>query len=247
MIRQRQMDRLLKRVEKPGRYIGREINSIMKDPEKTDLRFGFAFPDTYEIGMSFVGMQILYTILNHQEGIFCERIFAPADDMEKIMREEDIPLFTIETKTPVREMDIIGFTLQYELSYTNILNMLELSGIPLTRKEREESGQEWPLITAGGPCAFNPEPLADIFDLFMIGDGEENIVEISELYIKCRDEGADRRTFLEKASKLQGIYIPEFYEPEYNEDGTIAAITRTGEGAPEKVERALIDDLDKAP
>ena len=247
MIRQRQLDRLLKRVEKPGRYIGREINCIMKDPEKVDLRFGFAFPDTYEIGMSYVGMQILYSILNAQDNVFCERIFAPADDMEKLMREEGMPLFTIETKTPVREMDMIGFTLQYELSYTNILNILELSGIPLTRKAREESGKDWPLITAGGPCAYNPEPLADIFDLFMIGDGEENIVELSQLYIKCRDEGLDRRGFLEKASGLQGIYVPEFYEPEYNEDGTIARISRTWDGAPEKIDRALIDDVDKAP
>ena len=247
MIRQKQLDRLLKRVEKPGRYIGREINSIMKDPGKVDLRFGFAFPDTYEIGMSYVGMQILYSILNAQENVFCERIFAPADDMEKLMREEEMPLFTIETKTPVREMDMVGFTLQYELSYTNILNILELSGIPLTRKERRESGGKWPLITAGGPCAYNPEPLADIFDLFMIGDGEENIVELSKLYIKCRDEGLDHRAFLEKASGLQGIYVPEFYEPEYNEDGTIARISRTWNGAPEKIERALIDDVDKAP
>ncbi len=246
MIRQKQLDRLLKRVEKPGRYIGREINSIMKDPDKVDLRFGFAFPDTYEIGMSYVGMQILYSILNSHENIFCERIFAPADDMEKLMREEELPLFTIETKTPVRDMDIIGFTLQYELSYTNILNMLELSGIPLTRKEREESGKNWPLITAGGPCAYNPEPLADIFDLFMIGDGENNIVELSKLYIKCREEGKGRRELLEQACRLEGIYVPDFYEPEYNEDGTVSKITRTFEGAPEKVERAMVSDLDKA-
>lgn len=247
MTRSKGLDRLLRRVEKPGRYIGREINSTVKDPEKVRLRFGFAFPDIYEIGMSYVGMQILYSILNSHDDIYCERVFAPADDMEKLMRAEDIPLFTIETKSPVRDMDILGFTLQYELSYTNILNILELSGIPLTRKQREESGEDWPLIVAGGPCAYNPEPLADIFDLFMIGDGEENIIQISELYADCREKGLSRRQFLEKAVSIEGIYVPEFYAPEYNEDGTIAQIKRTWEGAPEKVGRALVPDIDKAP
>lgn len=247
MTRGKGLDRLLRRVEKPGRYIGREINSTVKDPEKVRLRFGFAFPDIYEIGMSYVGMQILYSILNSHDDIYCERVFAPADDMEKLMRAEDIPLFTIETKSPVRDMDILGFTLQYELSYTNILNILELSGIPLTRKQREESGEDWPLIVAGGPCAYNPEPLADIFDLFMIGDGEENIIQISELYADCREKGLSRRQFLEKAVSIEGIYVPEFYAPEYNEDGTIAQIKRTWEGAPEKVGRALVHDIDKAP
>lgn len=247
MTRSKGLDRLLRRVEKPGRYIGREINSTVKDPEKVRLRFGFAFPDIYEIGMSYVGMQILYSILNSHDDIYCERAFAPADDMEKLMRAEDIPLFTIETKSPVRDMDILGFTLQYELSYTNILNILELSGIPLTRKQREESGEDWPLIVAGGPCAYNPEPLADIFDLFMIGDGEENIIQISELYADCREKGLSRRQFLEKAVSIEGIYVPEFYAPEYNEDGTIAQIKRTWEGAPEKVGRALVPDIDKAP
>ena len=247
MTRGKGLDRLLRRVEKPGRYIGREINSTVKDPEKVRLRFGFAFPDIYEIGMSYVGMQILYSILNSHDDIYCERVFAPADDMEKLMRAEDIPLFTIETKSPVRDMDILGFTLQYELSYTNILNIMELSGIPLTREQREESGEDWPLIVAGGPCAYNPEPLADIFDLFMIGDGEENIIQISELYADCREKGLSRRQFLEKAVSIEGIYVPEFYAPEYNEDGTIAQIKRTWEGAPEKVGRALVHDIDKAP
>ena len=165
-----QLEKMLRKVEKPARYTGGEVNSVKKDPEQVSVRFGFAFPDTYEIGMSYMGMQILYNILNRNEKIYCERIFAPAEDMEALMREEGRKLFTLETFTPVDELDIVGFTLQYELSYTNVLNILDLSGMPLHSADR---GEEFPVIVAGGPCAYNPEPLADFIDLFMIGDGEE--------------------------------------------------------------------------
>jgi len=167
------LDRLLKKVEKPARYIGGEVNSVLKDPKDVAVRFAFAFPDIYEIGMSYMGMQILYNILNSHEDIFCERVFAPANDMEEAMRKEGFPLFSLETKTPLADFDIIGFTLQYEMSFTTILNMLDLAGIPAKRADRLKSGRKWPLIVAGGPCAFAPEPLADFFDLFMVGDGEK--------------------------------------------------------------------------
>ena len=169
------LDRLLKKAEKPARYIGGEVNSITKDPESVNLRFGFAFPDTYEIGMSYMGMQILYNILNKNENIYCERIFAPAIDMEELMRAEGRELFTLETFTPVKELDMLGFTLQYELSYTNVLNMLELGGIPIYSRDRDDG---FPVIIAGGPCAYNPEPLAEFIDVFLIGDGEELLEKV---------------------------------------------------------------------
>lgn len=243
----KKIDKLLKKVEKPGRYIGEEINIVKKKPDDVKLRFGFAFPDTYEIGMSYMGMQILYGVLNHEEDIYCERIFAPAKDMESLIRKENLPLFTIETKTPVNEMDIIGFTLQYELSYTNILNMLDLSGIPLTRNERMASPDyTYPLIVAGGPCAYNPEPLADIFDIFMIGDGEENIIELSNAYKSAISNGLSRREFLEKACSIDGIYIPEFYDVVYNNDGTVKEYVRLFDAAPTIVERAIVADIEES-
>lgn len=233
------LQRILKRVEKPARYIGGEVNSVSKNPEKVSVRFGFAFPDIYEIGMSYMGMQILYDILNKNEDIYCERIFAPAGDMEAIMRKEGRELFTLETFTPVRNLDIIGFTLQYELSYTNILNMLELGGIPLRRKERDD---RYPVIVAGGPCAFNPEPLADFIDLFMIGDGEELLEQVCI----ARKASDSKEEFLKSVCHLDGVYIPEFYDPVYNEDGTIKKVKKLYDGAPDKVRRAIISDLDSA-
>lgn len=207
------LDKLLKKVEKPARYTGLEINSVMKDPDAVSVRFAFAFPDTYEIGMSYVGLQILYDILNKDKDVYCERVFAPAPDMEELLRREDMPLMSLETKTPLHQFDIIGFTLQYELSFTNILNMLDLSGIPLKREDRKQG--KWPLIIAGGPCAFNPEPLSDFVDLFVIGDGEKADIDLCRLYSKLKSElkkdaTEDRlkKVFLEKASKMQGIYVP---------------------------------------
>lgn len=234
-----QLEKMLRKVEKPARYTGGEVNSVKKDPQQVDVRIGFAFPDTYEIGMSYMGMQILYNILNKNEKIYCERIFAPAEDMEALMREEGRPLFTLETFTPVKEMDLVGFTLQYELSYTNVLNILDLSGIPLHSADR---GEEYPVIVAGGPCAYNPEPLADFIDLFMIGDGEELLEQVCLLKTRC----SSKEEFLQEACKLQGVYVPSFYEPVYHEDGTIREIKKLYEGAPDRVKRAVIEDLDKA-
>ena len=234
------IEKLLKRVEKPARYTGGEVNSVIKNPAEADVRFAFAFPDTYEIGMSYMGLQILYNILNMQDYVYCERVFAPAMDMEKLMREENVPLFSIETKTPIKEFDILGFTLQYEMSYTNILNMLNLAGIPMMSADRDDS---YPLLVAGGPCAFNPEPLADFFDLFLIGDGEEVLPAITDLYRKCDS----KKEFLKKACQMTGVYVPSFYDVKYNEDGTVAAYIKKYENAPEKVGKCLIDDIEPLP
>lgn len=234
-----QLEKMLRKVEKPARYTGGEVNSVKKDPKQVSVRFGFAFPDTYEIGMSYMGMQILYNILNRNEKIYCERIFAPAEDMEALMREEGRKLFTLETFTSVDELDIVGFTLQYELSYTNVLNILDLSGMPLHSADR---GEEFPIIVAGGPCAYNPEPLADFIDLFMIGDGEELLEQVCLLKMECDS----KKEFLQRACKLQGVYVPAFYEPIYNENGTIKEMKKLYEEAPDRVKRAVVEDLDKA-
>lgn len=233
------LDRLLKKAEKPARYIGGEVNSITKDPESVNLRFGFAFPDTYEIGMSYMGMQILYNILNKNENIYCERIFAPAIDMEELMRAEGRELFTLETFTPVKELDMLGFTLQYELSYTNVLNMLELGGIPIYSRDRDDG---FPVIIAGGPCAYNPEPLAEFIDVFLIGDGEELLEKVCLI----RKDSSSKKKFLENICGLDGVYVPAFYEPVYKEDGTIEKIEKLYDKAPDRIRRAVISDLDNA-
>lgn len=234
----RELDKLLKKVEKPARYIGGEINAAVKGPQQMRIRFGFAFPDTYEIGMSYMGMQILYHMLNKEKDIYCERVFAPAIDMEEAMRKQGMELFTLETKTPVSELDFMGFTLQYELSFTNVINMLNLGNIPILAKDRSEKD---PVILAGGPCAYNPEPLADIIDAFLIGDGEELLPQV----VGMRKEGQSKEEYLKEICKLQGVYVPRFYEPEYNSDGTIRKIQKLYDGAPDRVQRALVKDLDK--
>ena len=206
----RQLDKLLMRVEKPGRYTGGELNTVSKDLSQITTRFGFAFPDTYEIGMSYLGLQIIYHLLNQMDSVACERVFAPAADMEELMRKEGMPLFTIETKTPVLDLDILGFTLQYELSFSNIINMLDLGGIPLRSSDRDDNS---PFIAAGGPCAFNPEPLADIIDFFMIGDGEEILVEVCDAHSHWKTSGKNREEFLKTLTGIKGIYVPKFYTP----------------------------------
>ena len=238
---QTKLDSLLKRVEKPGRYIGGEINSAVKDEEKVEANFAFAFPDLYEIGMSYLGLQILYHELNRHENIFCQRVFAPAVDMEKLMREENIPLVTLETKTPVKDTDILGFTLQYEMSFTTVLNMMDLAQIPLYSAERDES---FPLVICGGPCAYNPEPLADFIDLFIIGDGEKALPELVEKYIECKKAGMSKEQFLSQVCSLEGIYVPKFYEFEYNADGTIKKICKLKDDAPLPVKRAIIESIE---
>ncbi|MDO4869598.1 MAG: TIGR03960 family B12-binding radical SAM protein [Bacillota bacterium] len=242
----RELDSILKRVEKPARYIGGEVNMIRKDPDSVNVRIGFAFPDTYEIGMSYMGLQILYDILNRDPQIYCERVFAPAKDMEGLMRENGRKLFTLETFTPVDELDFFAFTLQYEMSYTNILNMLDLGGIPVRRQDRiklaSETGAVYPLIIGGGPCAYNPEPLADFFDAFLIGDGEELLADVCRAKIDCDD----RDQFLETISRIDGVYVPEFYDVSYREDQTIEGYAANNAKAPEKVNRAVLRDIEQA-
>lgn len=239
MIIDKELDRILKKVEKPARYIGGEVNSITKDPADVSVRVGFAFPDTYEIGMSYMGLQILYNILNKNPDIYCERIFAPAPDMESIMREEGRKLFTLETFTPIDEMDIIGFTLQYEMAFTNILNMLDLGGVPVKSCDR---GEDDPIVAAGGPCAYNPEPLADFVDMFIIGDGEELLEQV----VLMRAEYSSREEYLRACSQLDGIYIPAFYDVQYNDDGTVKEYVKLYDKAPDRVRRAVVTDLDSA-
>ena len=237
---EKRLGEILKRVEKPGRYIGGEVNSVKKESEE---KLAFAFPDLYEIGMSYLGMQILYNVVNKTDNLSCERVFAPAPDMEKLMRDERLPLFTLENKTPLKEMDMVGFTLQYEMSFSTILNMLELSDIPLYSSER---GETCPIIAAGGPCAFNPEPLADFIDIFLIGDGEELLPDIMKLHLKCRKEGLTRDEFLEKASNVKGVYVPKFYQPIYNDDGTVKELCKLNEAAPDKVLRFILPETETA-
>ena len=239
---QYKLDQLLKQVEKPGRYIGGEVNATVKEPSQVDADFAFAFPDIYEIGMSYLGLQILYHVLNKHENIYCQRVFAPAVDMEQLMREENVPLVTLETKTPVKEVDILGFTLQYEMSFTTVLNMLNLAQIPVMAKER---GEEFPIVMAGGPCAFNPEPLADFIDLFMIGDGEKALPQLVEKYIECKKAGMNKAEFLRSASQMEGVYVPSLYDVEYNEDGTIKKLCKLYEKAPLPVKRAILSSIEE--
>ena len=239
---QYKLDQLLKRAEKPGRYIGGEINSAQKDPKKVDANFVFAFPDIYEIGMSYLGLQILYHELNKRENIYCQRVFAPAVDMEEMMRDEEVPLVSIETKMPIKETDILGFTLQYEMSFTTVLNMLELAQIPLLASERSE---EDPLVIAGGPCAFNPEPLADFIDVFLIGDGEALLPDFVEKYIECKKKGMRKAEFLREACKMQGVYVPSLYDVKYNADGTIKKLCKLYEGAHLPVTRAILPSIEE--
>ena len=235
------LEKILPRVQKPAKYIGGEPGSIIKDKSKVSLRFAFCFPDTYEVGMSHLGMKILYGVLNNEPDIWCERVFAPWVDMEAEMRREGIPLYALESLDPVAEFDVIGFTLLYELSFTNILNMLDLAGLPVRSADRDE---RHPLVVAGGPCCCNPEPVADFIDLFMLGDGEDVILEVSRLAQKAKETKMPRRELLRRMADIPGVYVPSLYEPSYNEDGTLAAFTPK-DGAPATVEKRLVPDFDK--
>lgn len=229
-------------VEMPSRYLGCEANSIKKELSKVDLKFALAFPDLYEIGTSHFGMQILYTILNQQKNIAAERFFTPAPDMEKILREKKLPLFSLESEIDLNSFDIVGFSLLYELNFTNILTMLSLSGIPFYSSDRECSAEEFPLIIAGGPCAFNPEPLADFFDAFVIGDGEEVVLEISTLFIQWKNGGSgDRRALLKSLSEIEGVYVPSFFKACYNEKGVQHLLPL--EAGYERIKRAILPDI----
>lgn len=241
MIDKKQLDRILLKVEKPARYVGSEINSIIKNKENIDARFVFAFPDTYEVGMSHLGMHILYNLINSRENLWCERTFAPWVDMEEVMRKNNIPLYALESKDSIKEFDIVGFTLQYEMSYTNILNMLDLANIPLRSIDRDD---ELPLVIAGGPCAFNPEPLWEIIDLFVIGEAEEVFIELLEVYTNEKQNGYNKLKFLEKAAQIDGVYVPQFYEVLYNDDGTIKERKVLNEAAKETISKRIIKDMD---
>lgn len=238
----KEVEKLLLKVQKPGRYVGGEMNSIIKKKEEVDVRFAFCFPDTYEIGMSHLGLKILYGAINEVPYFWCERVFAPWIDMEALMIEQGLPLYALESGDPVRDFDFIGFTLQYELSYTNVLNMLKLAGIPL--KSSERTGL-FHIVVGGGPCVCNPEPLADFFDLFFLGDGEEVDIAVMELYRRCKAEQKSRQEFLELAAQIEGVYVPSLYEVSYQDDGTIKACIPKN-GAPERVKKCVIRDLDKA-
>lgn len=236
------LDEFLLEVQKPSRYIGGEHGAVLKDKSKVDIRFAFCFPDTYEIGMSHLGMKILYGLKNAVPNYWCERVFMPLPDMEEQMRRRNIPLYALESLDPIKEFDFIGFTLQYEMSYTNILEMLDLAGVPVLAKDR--TGLT-PIVMAGGPCACNPEPLADFFDFFAIGEGEEMNLEFMRLMEQCKKEGADRQEFLRRAAQIEGIYVPSLYGIDYNPDGTVKSITPK-DGAPAKVTKRIIKDFDKA-
>lgn len=234
------LEQILPTVQKPASYTGGEQGSIMKDKSQVDLRFAFCFPDTYEIGMSHLGMKILYGLMNQMPNVWVERCFAPALDMEEKMRENHIPLFALESLDPLSEFDMIGFTLQYEMSYTNILNMLDLANVPLLASERQ---QGHPIVVGGGPCACNPEPIADFFDLFILGEGEEVNLELCQLYLDCKKSGKTRLEFLKLAAQIGGVYVPAFYDVAYNEDGTVKSYTPTN-GAPAVVSKRIVKDFD---
>lgn len=238
----KEVEKLLLQVQKPGRYVGGELNSTVKRREDVEVRFAFCFPDTYEIGMSHLGIKILYGAMNEVPYFWCERVFAPWVDMEQKMMEEEIPLYALESGDPVREFDFIGFTLQYELSYTNVLNMLKLAGIPLRSADRPDL---FNLVVGGGPCACNPEPLADFFDLFFLGDGEEVDIEVMELYRQCKKGGKSKQEFLQLAAQIEGVYVPSLYRAEYNSDGTVKRYVSL-HGAPATVKKRVINDMDHA-
>ena len=236
----KEVEKLLAHVQKPGRYIGGELNSIIKDKETVDLRYAFCFPDTYEIGMSHLGMKILYSIANDREDVWCERVFAPWHDMEAQMREHNVPLYALESGDAIKDFDLIGFTLMYELSYSNVLNMLDLAGLPVRAADRHSLT---PIVVGGGPCACNPEPMAEFFDVFSLGEGEEMYEAFFDLLIECKKKGSSKEEFLRRVSEIDGFYVPSLYDVDYNEDKTIRAVTPKN-GAPEKVRKVVVSDLD---
>ena len=233
-------DEILMSIDKPARYIGQEVNMVKKDLNDVDVRFAMCFPDVYEIAMSHLGIQILYDMFNNMDGVYCERVYSPWTDLDKIMREQNIPLFTLETQSPVKEMDFLGITIQYEMCYTNILQILDLSKIPFMAIERSEDD---PIVIGGGPCTYNPEPIADFFDIFYMGEGETQYKALIDLYRENRSNGGSRNDFLKKAAKLPGMYVPRFYDVEYKEDGTISSFTPNTEDIPETVTKELVLDL----
>ena len=234
-------DEILLSIQQPARYIGGEVNMVVKDHSKVRTRFAFAFPDVYDIGMSHLGIQILYSMFNSREDVCCERVYSPWVDLDPIMREKKIPLFTLESQKPVKDFDFLGITLQYEMCYTNVLQILDLSQIPLHACDRCEND---PIVIGGGPCAYNPEPLADFFDLFYIGEGETVYFDLIDRYQENKAAGGSRKDFLEMAAEIPGIYVPSFYDPEYNEDGTLKSFPPNNSHAKEKIRKQVVADMD---
>ncbi|MGN0528175.1 MAG: TIGR03960 family B12-binding radical SAM protein, partial [Eubacterium sp.] len=237
----KEVEKILQYVQKPARYVGGELNSYVKDSERVDLRYAFCFPDTYEIGMSHLGMKILYGLVNQRDDAWCERVFAPDNDMEEQMRKNNIPLFALESGDYIKDFDMIGFTLQYELSYTNVLNMLDLAGVPIFSKDRTDLT---PIVCCGGPCTCNPEPIADFFDIVFLGEGEYSTNEVLDLLKECKKNNSTKEEFLLKAKDIDGVYVPSFYEDSYNDDGTLKELKPLN-SAPAKVKKAIVSDLDK--
>ena len=233
-------DDILLKIEKPARYIGNEVNSVMKRKEDIDVRFAFVFPDVYEIGMSHLGIQILYDMLNRRDDIWCERVYSPWTDLDKIMREEKIPLFALESQDPIKDFDFIGITIQYEMCYTNILQVLDLAQIPMFAKDRTE---EHPIVIGGGPCTYNPEPLADFFDIFYIGEGETEYYRLMDKYKEWKTSGKSRKEFLEMVAEIPGLYVPSFYDVTYNEDGTICSFTPNNAHAKPMIQKQIVMDV----
>lgn len=233
-------DDILMKVEKPERYIGHEVNSVIKDKGQIAVRFAMCFPDVYEIGMSHLGIQILYDMFNSWEDVWCERVYSPWIDLDAIMRRENIPLFALESQDPVKEFDFLGITIQYEMCYTNILQILDLAQIPLNAADR---GEDCPIVIGGGPCTYNPEPIADFFDIFYIGEGETQYRNLLNLYKECREQKVGRKEFLRRAAKVPGMYVPAFYEVSYHEDGTIKSFLPTEDGIPEKITKEIQMDV----
>lgn len=237
----KEVEKILQYVQKPARYSGGELNSVIKDADKVDIRYAFCFPDIYEIGMSHLGMKILYGLVNERDDAWCERVFAPDIDMEEQMRKNNVPLFALESGDYIKDFDMIGFTLMYELCYTNVLNMLDLAGIPLLSKDRTELA---PIVCVGGPCACNPEPIADFVDIVFLGDGEESTNEVIDLLKECKKNGATKQEFLLKAKDITGVYVPSFYKDSYNDDGTLKELVPIND-APEKVKKSIVSDMNK--
>ena len=237
-------DEILLNIEKPARYIGNEVNSVMKDKKQVDIRFCMCFPDVYEIGMSHLGIQILYDMFNRREDVWCERVYSPWTDLDKVMREENIPLFALESQDPVKEFDFLGITIQFEMCYTNILQILDLSGIPIYAADRTE---ESPIVIGGGPCAYNPEPLAAFFDIFYIGEGETAYDELLDAYKEWKASGGSRTEFLERAAQIEGLYVPMFYDAEYASDGTLKSFSPNNPHAPATVKKQVVTDVTDVP
>ena len=237
-------DEILLKIEKPARYIGNEVNSVMKNKNEVDVRFAMCFPDVYEIGMSHLGIQILYDMFNQREDVWCERVYSPWLDLHKIMKEEQIPLFALESQDPIRDFDFLGITIQYEMCYTNILQILDLSRIPIHSRDRSEAD---PIVIGGGPCTYNPEPLAEFFDIFYIGEGETVYDELLDAYKEYRAAGKSRIEFLERAAQIEGLYVPMFYDATYHEDGTLASFAPNNEHAPSVIKKQMVLDVTEAP